>query len=226
MSELPDPLPSLRLKSSASTVYGWLIRDTGPDADVDILDAPYQRQSVWDTERQRNLIRSLFMGIPVGAITYSAVPYGTIPEVPTAYRRIIDGKQRLEAIRAFANNEFTIPGWWLHPEDGADEDLRSRDVTYSDLPAPIRRDFESAHIPTQEFDSFVEWIPNPEFDRDVKFGEDNNYDKHDPRLKKYIQVDLDNDAALRREADVYLLINFGGVEQTDEDRARAAEVAR
>jgi hypothetical protein len=59
------------------------------------LNPPYQRDHVWGEERRRNLIRSLTMGLPIGAIFINSRDIME-PEV------VLDGKQRIETV---------APGW-------------------------------------------------------------------------------------------------------------------
>lgn len=224
-NDLPDPLPEIHLSNLSWTVGEWVLRDEDGDKDRDdkwVLDAPYQRGSVWDTERRRNLIRSLIMGIPVGSVVYAKIAYGWIPERPKAYARVIDGKQRVEAVRAWYNDEFTVPGWWFSDRRMGPE-LRSRDVVCSDVPfaAGIRH----AQLPALEYDSTYYTVPNPDYDPSVRTGY-NGVKPGDPRTQLYLRVPRTNEEALRVEAAIFDLVNFGGVAQTDEDRARAAAAAR
>lgn len=97
------------------------------------LDPPYQRGPVWGEERQRNLIKSLYMGLPIGAMVINRRRY---PQDWT----VIDGKQRILAIRAFADDQFSVPGAWF----GADFDMEpGRDYTFSELGQKARRVFET-----------------------------------------------------------------------------------
>lgn len=79
------------------------------------LDAPYQRGSVWGDAERVALIKSMLLRLPTGAIYVNVRDLGQ----PKPYV-VIDGKQRIEAIRAFHNNEFGIPAEWL-----ADSDLKA-----------------------------------------------------------------------------------------------------
>ncbi|MFJ9378906.1 DUF262 domain-containing protein [Streptomyces sp. NPDC101455] len=83
------------------------------------LDPAYQRGSVWGLLRRRNLIRSLLIGLPIGQITvnnraasrFSGPGYDRRKSAPYA---VIDGKQRIEALLAFSNGDFSVPrSWWI-----------------------------------------------------------------------------------------------------------------
>lgn len=71
------------------------------------LNPPYQRASVWNIPRKRELIRSLLMGLPIGAIIVN------IRKDSDARYVIIDGKQRIEALRDMADGQIGIPAEWV-----------------------------------------------------------------------------------------------------------------
>lgn len=64
---------------------------------------PFQRPEVWDEERKIKLIESLFCEISVGSIAY--VSNYACPEVDGW---LIDGQQRLSAIRDFTLGKFAV----------------------------------------------------------------------------------------------------------------------
>lgn len=70
-----------------------------------VFNPPYQRGSVWTDEQRRNLIKSLLEGLPIGAIFLNHRDIFTTV--------IVDGKQRIETIQAFARGGFPIPGDWV-----------------------------------------------------------------------------------------------------------------
>lgn len=74
-----------------------------------ILNAPFQRGSVWGERRQRNLVRSMLLGIPTGTIF--------VNERPDFTDALVDGKQRVEAIRAFLSSVLAVPASWFPSED-------------------------------------------------------------------------------------------------------------
>lgn len=200
---LPDPLPELTVQTFAWTVGQWVHRDDAGDH-LD-LHAPYQRDSVWTDDQRRNLIKSLLMRLPVGAVTYAKVDFD--PERPALTYRVIDGKQRIEAVRAWATGELSVPGWWFRYEFLKDPADRAGDVYVHQLSTLGRRHIEGAHLGGMEYDSGTEYI-RPEGGAGLW-----------SRRKRTAAE------AERAEAEVYLLVNFGGVEQTDEDRERASAIA-
>lgn len=130
-------LPNLSLSSMAYTVGHWLPRTyiRGDGQDPFDLDAPYQRGSVWTIEQRRALIKSLYMGLPVG-------------------------KQRVETVRMFANGEFAIPYEWLRDEHrNAGADWVRLEVSFSQCSESFRRWFDmSAQLPSLEFKAEREWL--------------------------------------------------------------------
>lgn len=205
LSHLPPPLPDLTLQPMNSPVAQFLPRDPdepGGERDSYDFDAPYQRGSVWSDEQRRNLIKSLIMKLPIGATIISKLPYDR-----QKVFRVLDGKQRLLTIRAFVNDEFAVPGHWFHARDLADESDRAGEVRFSQLSDGGKFRFTMRPIATIEFD------PKTEV---VRADDDSGW----------IRTDRSEEEMLQAEAELYLLINFGGVAQTDGDMDRAAAVAQ
>ncbi len=105
----------------------------GPDLD---LDPPYQRGDLWSEEQRVNLIKSILQGLPIGVIFLNS---RDIME-PV---RVVDGKQRVLALRRFLNGELAVPRKWFADEkdrpknpdvtpDSAHKDL----ITALDLTEP------------------------------------------------------------------------------------------
>lgn len=72
------------------------------------LDAPYQRGSVWGDAQRVALIKSMLLRLPTGAIYINVRDM----ELDKPYV-VIDGKQRILAIRSFHANEFGVPADWF-----------------------------------------------------------------------------------------------------------------
>lgn len=102
-----------------SQISGWILRNEGA-LDYHIHDKepvdkgelfcgfylpPFQRPECWDTERKIRFIESIFCGIPTGTLMY--VSNGEAPEVDGW---LIDGQQRLTAVRDFVTGKFAIFG--------------------------------------------------------------------------------------------------------------------
>lgn len=201
-------LPEIQLNSLSYVAMHWLPREHDEVLD---LDAPYQRGSVWTLDQRRALIKSLYMGLPVGSIISSVLPY----REGGAHVRIVDGKQRIETIRAFVTDGFSIPYAWLREEDREDMEfgpsenpLLAEDamVLYSQCSQRFRRGVDNWKMPALEFSGELEWQGRTA--------------DGDPIWRRRSW-----DEILQAEAQIYLLINGGGTAQTDEDMARATSVA-
>lgn len=95
------------------------------------LSPPYQRGDVWGTARQRNLVSSLLLGVPIPSVVVNdrmAANWGDDIVV-------IDGKQRIGAILAFFESRLSVPAEWF----GVD----GSQVVYGDLVLPQRRRFNN-----------------------------------------------------------------------------------
>lgn len=174
---MTQPLERLNLQSYNFTVREFYLRDGEPTRWE--LNAPYQRGLVWTEEQNRNLIKSLLQGIPVGVIFSNR--RGHDPMLPSF---VVDGQQRISAIRAFREDRLAVPAEWFAEADRIDVALRGW-VRYSNLSRSARIHFDGSTLAVSE-----STLPS---------------------------VDA--------EAELYLLVNFGGVPQTEEDRERAAGIA-
>ncbi|HBM3186952.1 TPA: DUF262 domain-containing protein [Klebsiella oxytoca] len=83
----------------------------------------YQRRHRWDIKKRSQLIESFLMNIPVPPIFLYENDYNQY--------EIMDGRQRIDTLRSFMNNEFTLRGLEFWSElDGK---------RYKDLPLLIQR---------------------------------------------------------------------------------------
>jgi uncharacterized protein DUF262 len=90
----------------------------------------YQRRQRWDAARQSKLIESLLINIPI--------PPLFVYEVKPNVYEVMDGQQRISAIRAFYSNELELEGLERWPE------LNGR--IYSKLPERIRAGIDRRSI--------------------------------------------------------------------------------
>jgi hypothetical protein len=106
------------------------------------FDNAIQRRMVWDKVRQSMFVDSLLRNYPVPAM-YTIKTDIDAPEGCKKGSKVfdcIDGKQRCEAIRAFANNELRLTG--VEPitaEDGAEFELEGK--TFEELPEEFQEAF-------------------------------------------------------------------------------------
>lgn len=80
-----------------------------------VLDAPYQRGSVWTVDQRRALIRSFLLGIPVPSLVLNDrgnPDWRAANGVDQVYA-VVDGKQRIEAMLAWFRGELDVPASWF-----------------------------------------------------------------------------------------------------------------
>lgn len=63
----------------------------------------YQREFVWDDERQSKFIESLILGLPIPLIFVAE-------DIETGRLEIVDGSQRIRTLAAYLNDELTLNG--------------------------------------------------------------------------------------------------------------------
>lgn len=87
------------------------------------IDPAYQRGEVWNSEKKSRLIESFIINIPIPPIFFYEYEYSKF--------EVMDGVQRLTAIRDFYANDLTLEGLDLWPE------LNGK--TYNELPETIQQ---------------------------------------------------------------------------------------
>jgi hypothetical protein len=94
------------------------------------LDPEYQRRHRWTDDRKSRLIESFLMNVPV--------PPVFLYEFDLARFEVMDGLQRLTALRDFYNNEFALTGlqYW--------SELDGR--KYKELPSKVREGINRRYI--------------------------------------------------------------------------------
>ena len=112
-----------------------------------ILDPDFQRNNVWDNKQKSELIESILMGIPIPLIYTSQSTDGNM--------QIIDGRQRLSALRDFVDNDksFTIKNLQIL------DSLNGK--KFNDL-----KDIEKTKIEDYMFDIYMIVPPTPD---EIKF---------------------------------------------------------
>ena len=202
-----DPLPRLSLSASQWSMSAVI--HPGARAELDV-NAPYQRGSVWVPEQQVALIKSTLMKLPTGSILRAQRPAGTVG----AFYRIVDGKQRLEALWAFVDDEVAVPADWFDDQSidpaGVDADGMIR---WSGLTAYGRRSFENLTISVIDADTSTET---------VRVAPGTGTGGAD---RSYAFLQRSDEEALRAEAELYLLINGAGTDQSAADLANARAFA-
>lgn len=113
--QTPEPLVRQQLDTFTRPAWGLVKQVT--DGEL-LLDASYQRGSVWTTEQRRDLVRSWLLGLPIPAIILNRRCHDRFAH-PTGDRydfAAVDGKQRILAAHAWFTGELDIPASWLDPE--------------------------------------------------------------------------------------------------------------
>jgi len=90
----------------------------------------YQRRARWDTKMQSRLIESFLINIPVPPIILYEIDYNSY--------EVMDGQQRISAIRDFYTNKFALTGLELWPEINK--------LKYEQLPVKIRAGLDRRSI--------------------------------------------------------------------------------
>jgi hypothetical protein len=72
----------------------------------------YQRELVWTLEQKKNFIRSIFNRLTIGILVYHVLGFDeyVLKENSKHSYGIIDGLQRVSAIKSFINDEFDVDG--------------------------------------------------------------------------------------------------------------------
>lgn len=135
-------LTRLALDARNSPVLSFDPRYTSEEFD---FNPSYQRGSVWTDSQRVALVKSLLQGLPIGAIFLNRRSLLD----PTG---VVDGKQRIETIRAFIADNLAVPTEWFDDHDLAKDALRDRlwnnvdAVYYSDLKPRTQRIFGHASV--------------------------------------------------------------------------------
>lgn len=113
------------------------------------LDPDYQRRHRWSDETSSGLIESLILNIPIPLIYISQdVDVDQEASSETARYSVIDGQQRLSAIKRYLNNEFPLSG--LTVLDNLNRSF------YRDLPPFLIRRLEERTLRCLRIDSTVD----------------------------------------------------------------------
>lgn len=106
------------------------IRDLIADGDDVNLRPEYQRRLRWTSTQKSLLIESLLLNVPVPPVFFY--------ENDLARYEVMDGQQRLNAIKEFLSNGFTLRGLQIIPA------LNGR--TYAQLPPKVKRGLDRSSI--------------------------------------------------------------------------------
>jgi len=108
-----------------------MVYHAGVDFDVD-----YQRDHVWSLDDKVALIDSIFNNIDIGKFVLVRRDFS----VETKLLEIIDGKQRLTALKEFYEDRFKYNGFFFSELSNADKDkFENHGITYGYLENPDKR---------------------------------------------------------------------------------------
>jgi len=133
----------VRIAKEQSSVFELLRREGRGQL---VLAPDFQRKIVWDRKHQSELIESILMGIPI--------PLIYLFEDENGVRQIIDGKQRISALKRYINNEYSLTDLSMLP------DLRGK--KFVEIPPLLQAKIEDCQL-----HSYVIQPPTPEY---VKFN--------------------------------------------------------
>lgn len=110
------------------------------------LNPDFQRRDRWDVEKQSRFIESIIMNVPIPPVFLGEDQYGKYV--------VLDGRQRLTAIRDFLNNIYKLSGLkvWSDLNDQNFADLQKKK-----LAATITRRFVPAVVILKESSSQVKY---------------------------------------------------------------------
>lgn len=102
---IPDEIEPLKpydpdlIRVETTTMSLRQVKDMIKDGDIN-LSPDFQRNVIWDNRRKCRLIESVLLRIPLPVFYFSADETGTLS--------VVDGLQRLTAIKEFMNNELVL----------------------------------------------------------------------------------------------------------------------
>lgn len=111
-------------------------------------NAPYQRDQCWSQKDQKALIRSILANIPIGSI------HVVEKHDKSGFYYVLDAKQRLCAIQAFINNDFSVK--W-----------ENKELKYKDFQLPENKHLMSKFLDHQS--KVVKWEYMPLLKQRVLF---------------------------------------------------------
>lgn len=138
-----DTDTEVRIAKEQSSVFELLRRESRGDL---VLAPDFQRKDVWDKRKQSELIESILMGIPI--------PLIYLFEDENGIRQIIDGKQRVSALKKYLEDGFELSELTMFPH--------LRGLRFTEIPKLLQAKLEDFQL-----HSYVIQPPTPEY---VKFN--------------------------------------------------------
>lgn len=118
------PIEYLSLATYVQSAYG--LAQQFRDGEL-LVDPPYQRPSVWTRTQQRLLVRSWREGVPIPAIVvndrggsgWRKIHGDADYEAGRNLIAVVDGRQRMEAVRAWFDGDLDVPASWFADDEVA-----------------------------------------------------------------------------------------------------------
>lgn len=123
----------IKLSFSPYTIEGVLTRYYHFGVD---MDPYYQRGYVWEQTDKELLIDSIFSNIRIGELVFAKRDYETCQSSGCLYE-ILDGKQRLDALRGYYENRYPYHGYYFNDLSARDRHVfLERTIPVADLIRP------------------------------------------------------------------------------------------
>ncbi|WP_133152514.1 DUF262 domain-containing protein, partial [Vibrio sp. 10N.261.52.A1] len=123
------------------------------DDEID-LKPEFQRGEVWTTSKKRLLVDSILRDWHI--------PPLHLVELSDGRNEVLDGQQRLTAIRDFMNNKFSIDG---SIDPYSDEIAILDKLKYKDLPRAVKRNIDQFLLKVYKIRNYQVGEPNELFHR-------------------------------------------------------------
>ncbi|HEY4416547.1 MAG TPA: DUF262 domain-containing protein, partial [Verrucomicrobiae bacterium] len=125
------PIDSVLIRQEARSVFE-IIRRMNPELKSGrfILDPDFQRDFVWDSEKQSKLIESVLMRIPLPVFYLAERPDGDVV--------VVDGLQRLSTFYSFISNGFKLKGLQYAK--------KLNGQSFNELPAKLKNRIEDTQL--------------------------------------------------------------------------------
>lgn len=122
------------------------------------FDHIVQRSYVWETSRKSALIESMIIGYPIPPVFAKRIDDGTGKRGGNIYF-IMDGKQRLSAIKEYLNDEFALtdipPVTYMNDELGEECEVDISGKKFSELPEALQNYLSTVTINVTYFDNLT-----------------------------------------------------------------------
>ena len=123
----------IKLSFSPYTIEGVLTRYYHFGVD---MDPYYQRGYVWEQEDKELLIDSIFSNIRIGELVFAKRDYEVCQSSGSLYE-ILDGTQRLDALRGYYENRYPYHGYYFNDLGARDRHVfLERTIPVADLIRP------------------------------------------------------------------------------------------